>query len=79
MAKVKKEELKSLKAIVDKVNTLQVQIGGVEIQKHELLHAIDLAGKELKEIQEELQKKYGEVSIDLETGEIKENEPNKED
>ena len=79
MAKIKKEELKSLKTIVEKVNSLQVQIGGVEIQKHELLHAIDVAGKELKEIQAELQKNYGDVSIDLETGEIKENEPDKED
>jgi len=79
MEKVTKEELKELKTVVEKVNALQIQIGGIEIQKHELLHAVDLGAKELQTIQAKLQEEYGDVSIDLETGEIKENEPNKED
>jgi len=79
MQKVTEQELKSLKESVNKVNQLQIQIGGIEVQKHELLHALDLGAKDLQTIQSGLQEKYGDVTIDLETGEIKENESNKED
>ena len=32
MAKLKKQELKDLRTKVDKVNKLQIQIGGLELQ-----------------------------------------------
>ena len=36
--KIEKQELESLQEKVNKINSLQVQIGGLEAQKHELLH-----------------------------------------
>ncbi len=50
MSKLTKEELKSLKESVEKINSIQIQIGGVEIQKHELLHSADVASRELMTI-----------------------------
>ena len=77
--KIEKQELESLQEKVNRINSLQVQIGGLEAQKHELLRAISTANTELGVIQSELSEKYGDVSVDMKTGEIKQNEPNKKD
>jgi len=77
--KIKKDQLEKLQNIVNQVNQIQMQIGGLEAQKHELLHMIASGKKQLDEYQLELNQEYGDVSIDIQTGEIKENESNKKD
>lgn len=77
--KLTEKELTSLQEAVQKVNGLQMQIGGLETQKHELLHAIGQAVQEMNTLQGELKETYGDVSIDINTGDIKEVEPNTED
>lgn len=79
MKKLEEKELNQLTECISKINSLQIQIGGIEAQKHELLHTISSASNDLAELQKELEKKYGKVSIDISTGEIKEDEPNQED
>jgi ribosomal protein S9 len=79
MNKLEEQELKTLQDAINKVNNIQIQIGGLEAQKHDLLHAITNATQELQKVQNELEEKYGSVSVDIATGEIKENEPSKED
>ena len=37
--KITKEELKNLQEIVGKLNQAASQLGNIEIQKHEILHA----------------------------------------
>ncbi len=76
---VTKEELQKLQESVNKINGLQLQIGGVEAQKHELLHAISEATLNLASFQKELEEQYGQVSVNISTGEIVENESGKED
>ena len=71
--KLKEEELNELKTIVDKVNSVQIQIGGIELQKHDLLHNMQKLQEELNAVQQELLKTYGNVSVDIQTGELKEN------
>ena len=75
MAKLKKEELKSLKQAIEKVTNMQAEIGGIEIQKHQLLHAVSNANMELQAVQKQLEDKYGKVSVDITTGKIKDPEP----
>jgi hypothetical protein len=75
MAKIKKAELTELQTAVTKVNELQLQIGGVEVQKHELLHMMGAMRVQLEKIQKGLQDEYGDVQVDIKTGEIKANEP----
>jgi hypothetical protein len=75
MAKIKKAELAELQTAVTKVNELQLQIGGVEVQKHELLHMMGAMRAQLEKIQKGLQDEYGDVQVDIKTGEIKANEP----
>lgn len=70
--KITSEELEGLKAKVEAVNNAQMQIGGLEAHKHELLHTISGLANELREIQKGLEDTYGSVNIDLATGEITE-------
>ena len=72
MKKLEKTELKELQIIIQRVNNLQMQIGSIQAQKHELLHAITDASTEFQVKQCLLKDKYGNVDIDITTGEIKE-------
>jgi len=68
------EELTGLREAVKSLNLLQSQIGGLEAQKHELLHSLASLNQGLSEIQKDLENKYGSVSVDITTGEYTENE-----
>lgn len=78
MAKIKKEELANLQELVQKVNELQLQIGGVEVQKHELLHMMGALRSQLDTLQKKLQEDYGDVKVDIKSGEIQPNGPAEE-
>ena len=73
-----KEELTKLQGLVGKINQTQAQVGGLESQKHELLKFFSVQNEELGVFQKELEEVYGNVSIDIQTGDIKDNEPSKE-
>ena len=79
MNKLEKKELEDLQSSIHKINNLQLQIGCIEAQKHELLHAITEASKEFQIKQSELQEKYGKVDIDISTGEIKDKDESTEE
>lgn len=75
--KLTKEELEVLNTIIKQLNSVQSQIGGLELQKHELLHTFAQVKVKLDEQQKELQEKYGDKIIDVNTGNL--SEPSKED
>jgi hypothetical protein len=69
MSKITDEQLKQLQEQVNTINQNQLQIGGLETQKHTLIHnAVELQNQ-LKSLQDELEKEYGKVSINISTGE----------
>lgn len=70
--KLTAEELEILTNIIKQLNNTQSQIGGLELQKHELLHAFAQIKTKLDEQQKDLQKKYGDKVIDINTGELRE-------
>ena len=72
MANIEKSELTKLNNFVTQANQIQLQIGGLEAHKADLLNNFGTVTAELSKFQKELQEKYGEVNIDLKTGEIKE-------
>ena len=77
MSKIKDEELKKIQELVSNVNTLQLQVGQLETQKHGALHQLSAIQKELGDFQKELEDSYGKVSINIQDGtyeEIKEEE-----
>ena len=68
--KIEKEELESIQNLVKQINSGQLQIGQLETQKHMLLHQIAEVQKGLKNLQEDLEKKYGKVNVSIEDGTI---------
>jgi|TARA_R110000803_G_scaffold163828_1_gene227523 hypothetical protein len=72
--KLSEVELKELQEVIGKINEVQMQIGGLEMQKQELILVGVEAKKALGETQKTLEETYGQVQIDIQTGEIKENE-----
>ena len=70
--KITEEELKSVQEKVGKINNVQMQVGGLEAQKHIALHQITNLQDELQALQKTLEDKYGKVSVNLQTGEITE-------
>ena len=81
-AKVKKitaEELEKLQGFVQGMNQAQLNIGGLEAQKMELLNQVAQIKEMLNEFQADLEKSYGKVSVSLVDGTISEDADNKED
>lgn len=80
--KIKESELKSLQELVSETNKQQLQLGQLETQKHAILHNLVETQKKFSELQVELEKEYGKVSINIDDGtytKSEEDESNKED
>ena len=70
--KISEEHLKDLQGKVNTINQAQLQLGGIESQKHTLLHTIAGMQKELSDFQNTLEGEYGKVSINIQDGTITE-------
>ena len=81
--KITDEQLKRVQDSVNSMNRSQLEIGSMEVKKHELMHSIAGVREELTVLQAEFEKEYGTFDIDIKDGTInypKENgEVNKED
>ena len=73
------EQLKQLQAQVKVISQLVNDIGAVEAQKHELLHALNNVMEKTKETADSLEEKYGKVNINLEDGSYEVIEEEKEE
>jgi len=69
MAKISKEQLDKIVSQQKELNKLVNQIGVLETQKHAALHKIAGINQDIEETKVELEKEYGNVNINLETGE----------
>jgi hypothetical protein len=70
--KITEEQLKSLQEKVGNIQNLQAQIGGIEMQKHMVLHQVAAAQEDLQKLQVELEDEYGKVSINIQDGSYEE-------
>ena len=64
------EQLSKIQTVVSNINKTQMEIGRYEAGKHTLLHTVQSLQGELKVIQDELEKEYGTVNVNIETGKI---------
>tara|TARA_R100001443_G_scaffold9233_6_gene18825 strand:+ start:5445 stop:5708 length:264 start_codon:yes stop_codon:yes gene_type:complete len=74
--KITEEQLNQLKEVVTKLNQVQAQIGNIETQKHELLHAFAEIQNDLQSTRKKLEEQYGDVTINFIDGTITEKEKN---
>jgi hypothetical protein len=70
--KIKKEELEIIVKTNTEISSVLTQIGAIEAQKHSLLHRIAELNQVIENEKQKLEKEYGQVSINLETGEYEE-------
>lgn len=68
--KLQEEELQNIKGAQTKITQLIYGLGQLEVQKTNVLTQLENAQVEQNKLGKELQDKYGEGNINLETGEI---------
>ena len=68
--KITDEQLKKVQDTVNNMNRSQLEIGSMELRKHDLLHGIAGLRDELTVLQKEFEKEYGTFDIDIQTGTI---------
>jgi hypothetical protein len=79
--KIKDEELVKLQALVNQISQAQMELGQVESRKFDLIAAIPAFKKDLETFQKELEGTYGNVTINVNDGTIRDQKDgaNKED
>ena len=68
--KISDEQLQNVQAAVTGINNHQLEIGRLETRKHQLLHSLGTIQDQMTLLQEELEKEYNTVDINIETGAI---------
>ena len=79
MKKVTDEQLEQLQKFVAAINEGQTAIGGLEMQKQVAIKETEQIITDLKAMQADLEKEYGNVTVNLTTGEIIEDADNSQD
>tara|TARA_R100000544_G_C2187841_1_gene40115 strand:+ start:346 stop:633 length:288 start_codon:yes stop_codon:yes gene_type:complete len=69
--KITASQLEKVQKSVSEINRAQMEIGRLETQKHMMNHEVTKLQDALKLIQDELEKDYGTVNINIEDGVIK--------
>tara|TARA_Y100001937_G_scaffold114582_1_gene164477 strand:+ start:138 stop:377 length:240 start_codon:yes stop_codon:yes gene_type:complete len=70
MKKIRDIQLKKITDQQQKLSRLLNNIGVLEIQKHNLASDVRTLSNEIETTKKELEEEYGQVNINLETGEI---------
>jgi ppGpp synthetase/RelA/SpoT-type nucleotidyltranferase len=80
--KITDDQLKKVQDTVNNLNRSQLEIGSMEIKKHEMMHQIAGLRDSLTVLQSEFEKEYGTFDINIQDGAInypENGEVNKED
>ena len=68
--KITDEQLKKVQDTVNGINRAQLEIGSLEIKKHEMMHGVAGLRDELTLLQNEFDKEYGTFDINIQDGSI---------
>ena len=77
--KITDEQLKEIQDTVNGINRAQLEIGTMELKKHEMLHGISGLREKLVVLQKELEKDYGTFDVNIVNGTINYSENGKAD
>ena len=67
---ITEEQLKKVQDTVNTINRSQLEIGAMELKKHEVMHQLASVREQLSALQKEFEKEYGTFDIDIQTGKI---------
>jgi len=68
--KITDEQLKKVQNTVNGINRAQLEIGSMELRKHEMMHQIAGLRDELTLLQGEFEKDYGTFDVNIQDGTI---------
>tara|TARA_R100001463_G_scaffold3201_3_gene13121 strand:- start:707 stop:1009 length:303 start_codon:yes stop_codon:yes gene_type:complete len=68
--KITSEQLSKVQGTVNNINRVQLEIGSMEVRKHEMMHNIAGLREELNILQKEFEKEYGTFDINIQDGTI---------
>ena len=68
--KITDEQLEQVQKLVNNINRGQLEVGAMELQKHENMHAVTALRGELEVLQNDLKEEYGTVDINIQNGTI---------
>ena len=68
--KITAEQLEKVQNTVNSLNRSQLEIGSIELKKHEMMHRIAGLKDELTLLQGEFEKEYGTFDINIQDGKI---------
>ena len=68
--KITDEQLKKVQDTINNLNKSQLEIGSMELRKHDVLHSIAGMRDELTVLQGEFKKEYGTFDINIQDGTI---------
>ena len=69
--KIEELELQEIQGLVKQTNEVNMEIGRLEVTKHQFLHRLAGINDSIRAIQAKLEDKYGDVDIDLRDGMLK--------
>ena len=68
--KITDKQLEKVQTTIDNINKIQLEIGSIELRKHEMMHNIASFRDELTLLQTEFEKDYGTYDINVQNGTI---------
>ena len=68
--KITDEQLSKVQDTVNSINRVQLEIGSMEVKKHELMHNVAGFRDQLTVLQKEFEKEYGTFDINIQDGTI---------
>ena len=68
--KITNEELNKIQTLVDTINRSKMSLGGMELEKHRVLHNIAGLEDQIRLFREDLKKSYGTDDVSIDTGVI---------
>jgi|TARA_R100000482_G_scaffold120127_1_gene65169 hypothetical protein len=72
--KITDEQLAKVQKTINGINRAQIELGSMEIQKHEMMHNIAGLRDSLAVMQNDFQKEYGTFDINIQDGTINYND-----
>ena len=68
--KITEDQLKKVQNTVNSVNRIQLEIGNLEVKKHEMMHQASGLREDLAALQSEFEKDYGTFDVNIQDGTI---------
>ena len=69
--KLNEEQIKQVQQVISLSNKIKLELGNISVRQHTLLHEMDTVNKQISEINQNLEKEYGKIDVDITTGKIK--------